>query len=151
MTYSINWPITVRCAVPSGNYISPDGLPVKHCGILRLPVLNPDNKTMYTSNCHLAADKNCLARSAWHPATSTNWLIITCSRKLSMFIKYISFKTLIISYRTIQHTQHNTRRLFTNNLLRCAAAAAAPTRLRTRVIGQKYLHYFDISFKQIQK
>ncbi len=36
------------------------------------------------SKCHFAAVKNCLACSAWQPAITTNWLIITPSLRLSM-------------------------------------------------------------------
>ena len=72
----------------------------------RLPVaskhrLAQDTLVMYTSNCHFAADKSCLARSAWHPATNTNWLIITCSLKLSIFAMDISIYKKNTSFQVI--------------------------------------------------
>jgi len=36
------------------------------------------------SNCQWAACSNCFAWSCAHPAATTNWFIITCSRKESM-------------------------------------------------------------------
>lgn len=39
----------------------------------------------HTSNCQCAACSNCFACSLAQPAANTNWLIITCSRRASIF------------------------------------------------------------------
>lgn len=45
-----------------------------------------------TSNCQCAACNNCLACSLAQPAASTNWLIITCSRRVSiLFVTTLRF------------------------------------------------------------
>lgn len=43
------------------------------------------NRRLRTSNCQCADCRSCLAWSRAHPAASTNWLIITCSFKVSIF------------------------------------------------------------------
>lgn len=44
-----------------------------------------EHDALHTSNCQCAACNNCLAWSWAHPAATTNWLIIICSRNESIF------------------------------------------------------------------
>lgn len=61
------------------------------------------NGRSLTSNCQCAACSNCFACSLAQPAASTNWLIITCSRRVSIF--FVTFYRKGSKYREKTETR----------------------------------------------
>lgn len=87
-----------------------------------------------TSKCHFAAVNNCLACSAWHPAITTNWLIITCSLRLSITWAIGDIKCLRICRCLSIHEMSSKTNLWLTARL---VYRALSRRVKSKLKGQK--------------